>query len=147
MCSLSYCIHCTSVVVYLYYTHFSHYSIQRSENSPCIHSVGENYLCLAARRCFALSEYIAIVGIRFDMLPHFLHSSIEGPLGSLIGLAAGGVRDFFKGHGFYGPVLDFTVYQHCFPDRPAGIAEAQMLGNRALLPVGQAVVSLVQCVV
>ena len=55
--------------------------------------------------------------------------------------------DFFKGHGLYGLVLDFTVYQHRFPDRPAGIAEAQMLGNRVLFPVGEAVVSLVQCVV
>lgn len=35
--------------------------------------------------------------------------------------------DFFKGHGLYGLVLDITVYQHCFPDRPAGITETQML--------------------
>ena len=81
------------------------------------------------------------------MVPHFLQRSVICPLGSLIGLAAGGVRDFFKGHGLYGLVLDFTVYQHRFPDRPAGIAEAQMLGNRALLPVGQVVVCLMQCVI
>ena len=62
--------------------------------------------------CFALSEYIAIVSIRFDMRPHFLHGGVEGPLGGLIRLATGGVRDFFKGHGLYGLVLDFTVYQH-----------------------------------
>ena len=55
--------------------------------------------------------------------------------------------DFFKGHGLYGPVPDFAVYQHCFPDRPADIAEAQMLGNRALLPVGQVVVCLMQCAI
>ena len=82
-----------------------------------------------------------------NVVPHFLQRSVISLLGSLIGLAAGSVGDFFKGHGFYGPVLDFTVYQHCFPDRPAGIAEAKMLGNRALFPVGQAAVSLVQCVI
>ena len=39
--------------------------------------------------------------------------------------------DFFKDHGFYRFVLDFTVFQHYFLDRPAGVTEAQMLGNRA----------------
>ena len=79
-----------------------------------------------------------------NVVPHFLQRSIICPLGGLVGPAAGGVRDFFKGHGPYGLVLDFTVYQHRFPDRPAGIAEAKMLGNRALFPVGQVVVSLAQ---
>lgn len=74
-----------------------------------------------------------------NLFPHFFQRSVVSPLGSLIGLAAGGVGDFFKGHGLYGPVLNFTVYQNRFLDRPAGVAEAQMLGNRALFPVSQAV--------
>ena len=82
-----------------------------------------------------------------NLFLHLFQCSVVSPLGGLIRPAAGGVRNFFKGHGLYGPVLDFTVYQHCFPDRPTGIAEAQMLGNRALFPVGQVVVSLVQCVI
>ena len=39
---------------------------------------------LAVRRCFALSKQVAIVIIRFNMLSHFLHSCIEGPLGRFI---------------------------------------------------------------
>ena len=42
------------------------------------------------------------------MAPHFLQRSVICPLGSLIGPAAGGVRDFFKGNGPY-PVLPANI--------------------------------------
>ena len=84
---------------------------------------------LAARRCFVLSEKVAVVVILLNILSHFLYGSIECPFRRLIGLAAGGVGDFSKGYRLYGPVLDLSTYQRSLLCSPAGVAEAQCLAT------------------